>query len=126
MKKNVVTTLLGLGIAILLVASLGLAKAHPITKTIQILNPTKIGGGTMLQPGVYRVELQANSQSPELGFYQSGKQVAEVPVKLAPSQTKNSETEVLIDTASNTPVITEIDFRGSDQRMVLENSRSDK
>jgi len=108
------------------VAGLGLAKVHPMTKTIEILNPTEVGSGTMLKPGVYRVELQASSQSPELDFYQSRKQVAEVPVKLVASQTKNDETEVHYDTASKPQVITEIDFRGSNQRMVLEDSQPDK
>jgi hypothetical protein len=85
MTKNLVTTLLGLGVAILFVSSLGLAKAQTMTKTIDIVYPTKVGGGPMLQPGMYRVELQTNSKSPELDFYQSRQQVAEVPVKLVPS-----------------------------------------
>ena len=126
MKNNFVTTSLGLGIAILFAASLGLAKTKTMTKTIQILYPTEVSGGTPLKPGMYQVELLANSQSPEVGFYQNHTQIAEAPVKLVPSQTRNSVTEVQYDTIGNTHVIREIDFRGSNQRMVLEKPQPDK
>ncbi|HEV2383319.1 MAG TPA: hypothetical protein VG206_26435 [Terriglobia bacterium] len=124
MKKNFMTTLLGSGIAILLVASLGQARMN--TATVDIVDAAQIGEGTILKPGTYRVELLTNSQSPELGFYQNRKQVAETPVKLVPSQTTNTQTEVQYNTASNPQVMTEVDFRGSNQRVVLEDSQPAK
>ncbi|HEV2383308.1 MAG TPA: hypothetical protein VG206_26375 [Terriglobia bacterium] len=64
------------------------------TKTIQILYPAQIVGATMLKPGIYQVGLDRASQSPTLDFYQNRKEVAQAPVKLVSSPTKNSETEV--------------------------------
>jgi len=124
MKKNFATALLGSAIAILLVVIPGLAKTR--MTTVEIVDPAQIGEGTVLKPGTYRVELLTNSQSPELGFYQNRKQVAETPVKLVPSKTTNSETQVQYNTASNPQVMTEVDFRGSNQRVVLEDSQPGK
>jgi hypothetical protein len=91
------------------------------TRTIQILYPTEIAGKTTLKPGTYRVRLDAASHSPTLDFYQNSKQIAEAPVKLVPSESKISETEIRYHTVNNAHLITEIDFRGSRQRIMLEN-----
>jgi len=120
MKTRFITVLLGASVALLFAASLGLAKTT--TKTIQILYPTELTGGTTLKPGTYQVTLNTSSSSPELEFYQNRRQVAETPVKLVSTATKNNATEVQYDNAGNRHVITEIDFRGSDDRMLLENS----
>lgn len=120
MKGNFLTALLGAGIAALFAASLGLAKMT--TKTIQILYPTQIAGGKMLKPGTYKVALNTVSQSPALEFYQNNREVAQAPAKLVSTQTKNTQTEVRYNTAGHTDVITEIDFRGTNQRILLQNS----
>jgi len=121
MKSSFIRALVGASVALLLVASLGLAKKTN-TKTIQILYPTELTGGTTLKPGTYQVALNASSPSPQLAFYQNHRQVAETPVKLVTNPTKNDATEVQYDTAHHPCVITEIDFRGSNQRVLFENS----
>ena len=118
MRRNLKTVLLGSVTAVLLVAGLGLAKTS--MKTVDILNQVQIAGKT-LQPGMYRVELDTAMATPTLEFYQHNKQIAQAPVKLVPSQGKNQQTEVKYDTAKNQDVITEIDFRGARQRILLRN-----
>jgi len=117
MKHNYITALFSAGIVTFFAVSLGVAKTT--TKTIQILYPAQIADGTILQPGMYRVALNTVSQNPTLDFYQNGRQVAQAPVKLVSEQAKNTQTQVLYNTGGKTDVITEIDFNGSNQRMLL-------
>jgi len=117
MKHNCVTAFLGACIVALFAVSLGLAKTT--TKTIQIVYPARIADGTVLKPGTYRVKLNTASQTPTLDFYQNGRQVAQAPVKLVSEQAKNTQTQVLYNAGGKTEVITEIDFNGSNQRMLL-------
>ncbi|HXJ96568.1 MAG TPA: hypothetical protein VMT20_27330 [Terriglobia bacterium] len=117
MKHNYGSALLGAGIIALFAGSLGLAKTT--AKTIQILYPAQISDGTVLKPGTYRVALNTASQNPTLDFSQNGRQVAQTPVKLVSEQAKNTQTQVLYNTGGKTDVITEIDFNGSNQRMLL-------
>lgn len=66
--------------------------------------------------------LNTLSQNPTLDFFQNGRQVAQAPVKLVSEQARNTQTEVLYSTGGKTDVITEIDFNGSNQRMLLANA----
>ena len=100
------------------VLSAGLAAAK--TNTVQLPYATKIGNGSVLNAGSYRVALVNSSKTPELAFYQGGKQVAEAPVKLVSVPKKNSETQVIYDEShKNSNVMTEIDLDGWNQNMVF-------
>jgi hypothetical protein len=117
MTRNPMIVFLEAATAVLLCAALGLAK-KTTTKTVQILNPVQISG-TRLEAGTYQVALNTAAASPTLEFYQNRKEVAQTPVKLVATPSKNQETEVRYDTAENKNVITEIDFSGARQRILL-------
>jgi hypothetical protein len=118
MTRNLTTALLGAATAVLLVAGLGLAKSG--TKTVDILNRVQIAGRT-LKPGMYQVQLNTAMATPTLKFYQHNQEIAQTPVKLVSSQGRNQQTEVRYNTANNQDVITEIDFSGARQRILLQN-----
>jgi hypothetical protein len=66
-----------------------------------------------LQSGEYKVVLNNNSTTPEIGFYQDGKLVAQVPAKLVDQGKKINETKIYYDTrGANTQVITQMDLSG--------------
>jgi hypothetical protein len=66
-----------------------------------------------LQSGEYKVVLNNNSTTPEVGFYQNGKLVAQVPAKLVDQGKKFDETEIHYDIrGANTYVITQMDLSG--------------
>lgn len=116
MTKTLVAAAAGSAALVLLLANPGFAKTA--TKTIQILNQVQVAG-TTLKPGSYQVAIDTSSRSPMLDFYRNRKQVAQTPVKLVSSPSKNQETEVRYNTADNRDVITEIDLRGARQRILL-------
>jgi hypothetical protein len=119
--RNLTTVLLSSVTAAVLFA--GLALASTTTKTVDILNRVQVAGKT-IAPGMYRVELNTSTTTPTLEFYRHNKEVAQTPVKLVPSRGRNQQTEVKYNTANNQDVITEIDFSGAHQRMVLQNNPS--
>jgi len=118
MIRNLTTAVLSTITAVLLLAGPGLAKTP--TKTVDILNQVQIAG-KMLQPGMYQVELNTAMATPTLEFYRHSRKIAQTPVKLVASQGRNSQTEVRYSTANNQDVITEIQFKGARQRILLQN-----
>ena len=118
MIRNLTTAFLSTVTAVLLFAGLGLAKTA--TKTVDILNQVQIAGRT-LTPGMYQVQLNTATATPTLEFYVHNKQIAQTPVKLVPSEGRNQQTEVVYDTSNNQKVITEVDFKGARQRILLQN-----
>jgi hypothetical protein len=115
MKHKLVRSLLGSVAALLFVAGLVAAK----TTTVHILYKVDLQSGSMLKPGTYNVALLDSSKSPELAFYQNHKQVAESAVKLVSQTRKISETEIHYNAANNAHVLTEIDLRGWNQKVMF-------
>ncbi|HUI41438.1 MAG TPA: hypothetical protein VL523_05670 [Terriglobia bacterium] len=115
MRKKLENCLLGATAALLLTAGLALAK----TTTVHLMYNVKLASGTILQPGAYRVAVVNASNSPELAFYLNRKQVGEMPVKLVSEPAKISETEIHYDAANNSHVLTEIDLRGWNQKLMF-------
>ena len=116
MRNRFLICLFGAAVATVLSAGIGLAK----TSTVQFAYRAQLGNGPVINAGSYHIVLKNNSSKPELAFYQSGKQVAEAPVKLVPVAKKNSETAVIYDQSKTNPtVVTEIDLDGWNQNMVF-------
>jgi len=121
MKKNVVNKSMLAAIGILVAASMGFAKfrlldfGHSSNKSadVEIIQTARIPGGPTLHAGEYRVVLNNTSTTPQIGFYQDGKLVAQVPAKLVDQGKKISQTEVMYDTRdANNQLIMEMDLGG--------------
>ena len=64
--------------------------------------------------------LNNNSPTPEIGFYQNGKLVAQVPAKLVDQGKKINETKIYYDTrGADTQVITEMDLSGWREKVLF-------
>jgi len=121
MKRDLVNKAMLVATGILVAASMAFAKfplfdlGHSSKKSanVNLFEPGRIPGGPTLQPGKYKVVLNSNSPTPEIGFYQNGKLVAQVPAKLVDQSKKIDQTEITYVTRSgNTQVITEMDLGG--------------
>jgi len=121
MKKDMVNKSMLAAAWILVAASMAFAKFPSLdfgrsskkSATVEIDQTARIPGGPTLQSGEYQVVLNNNSTAPEIGFYQDGKLVAQVPAKLVDQAKKINETKIFFDTrGANTQVITEMDLHG--------------
>jgi hypothetical protein len=121
MRKDVLSKSMLVATGMLVAASMAFAKfpsldfGHSSKKSadVNIIQTARIPGGATLQPGEYKVALNDNSSTPEIGFYQNGKLVAQAPAKLVDQGKKFDETEVFYDTrGGSTEVITEMDLSG--------------
>jgi len=86
--------------------------AHFKTAQVQILYPSQIANGTELQPGLYKIEVTKNTNSPEVSFYRHNKLVAQTQAQVIDAGQKNNRTEVHYSTAGNQHVLTQLDLRG--------------
>jgi hypothetical protein len=106
MNKDVVNKSMLAAAGILVAASMAFAKFPSLdfgrsskkSADVDIYQTGRIRGGPTLQSGEYKVVLNNNSTTPEIGFYQNGKLVAEVPAKLVDQGKKINETKVYYDT----------------------------
>ncbi len=133
MKKDVLSKSMLAAAGILVATSMAFAKfpllefGHSSKKSadVEILQAARIPGGPTLQSGEYRVALNNSSTKPEIGFYQNGKLVAEVPAKLVEQSKKINKTEIYLDTqADSTQVITEMDLSGWRDKVLLGKNNS--
>ena len=106
MNKDVLNKSMLAAAGILVAASMAFAKfpsldfGHSSKKSanVEIDQTARIPGGPTLQSGEYKVVLNNNSTTPEIGFYQNGKLVAQVPAKLVDQGKKFDETAISYDT----------------------------
>jgi hypothetical protein len=121
MKKDVLNKSMLAAAGILVAASMAFAKfpsfdfgrSSKKSAQVEIYQTARIPGGPTLQSGEYKVVLTNNSTTPEIGFYQNGKLVAQAPAKLVDQGKKFDETAITYDTKSaGTPVIRQIDVGG--------------
>ena len=121
MKKDVVNKSMLAAAGILVAASMAFAKfpsfdlgrSSKKSATVEIDQTARIPGGPTLKSGEYKVVLTNNSPTPEIGFYQQGKLVAQVPAKLVDEGKKFDETKIYYVTKGvNTQVIMQLDLSG--------------
>lgn len=127
-KKDVVNKSMMAAAGILVAASMAFAKSPSPdlgrssrkSAEVDIYQTARIPGGPTLQSGEYRVVLNNNSPTPELGFYQNGKLVAQVPAKLVEQGKKIDETEILYQAeGDNSQVLTEMDLQGWKEKVLF-------
>ena len=128
MSKDVANKLMLTAIGILVAASMALAKFPSFdfgrssrkSATVDIDQTARISGGPTLKSGEYRVVLNNNSSTPEVGFYQNGKLVAQVPAKLVDQGKKFDETKIYYATkGADTQVITQMDLSGWREKVLF-------
>jgi hypothetical protein len=128
MKKDVVNKSMLAAAGILVAASMAFAKfplldfGHSSRKSadVDIFQAARIPGGPTLQSGEYRVVLNNTSTTPEIGFYQNGKLVAQVRAKLVDEGKKIDRTEIYYNTTrANSQVITEMDLSGWRDKVIF-------
>ena len=100
--------------------SLDLGRSSKKSAGVDIDQAARIPGGPTLQSGKYKVVLNNNSTTPEIGFYQHGKLVAQVPAKLVDQGKKFDQTAIAYDTPSaDTYVIREMDLSGWREKVLF-------
>jgi hypothetical protein len=99
-----------------------IAAAHEVT----ISQPAKVGNGSHLQPGTYRVEVVKNQDSSEALFYEGRDLRLRVPVTLTTGAKKAQYTEVHSTALSDARVITQIRLQGSRETPVFDQNSSAK
>jgi hypothetical protein len=134
MQKDVVNKSMLAAVGILVAASMAFAKfplfdygrSSKKSAHIEIIETARIPGGPTLQSGQYKVVLNNTSTAPEIGFYQDGKLVAQVPAKLVDEGKKIDQTEITYVTqGANTHVITEMDLSGWRDKVLFGQSKGD-
>jgi hypothetical protein len=101
------------GMAFAKFPSLDFGRSSKKSAKVEIDQTARIADGPTLQPGEYKVVLNNNSTTPEIGFYQNGKLVAQAPAKLVDQGKKINETAVTYDDqGSDSQVITKMDLSG--------------
>jgi hypothetical protein len=128
MKKDVVNKSMLAAAGILVAAGMAFAKFPSLdsgrsskkSADVEISQTARIPGGPTLQSGEYKVVLNSNSPTTEIGFYQNGKLVAQAPAKLVDQGKKFDQTAITYDTKSaDTQVITEMDLSGWREAVLL-------
>ena len=128
MKKDMVNKSMLVAAGILVAASMAFAKfpsfdlGHSSKQSARVAidQTARIPGGPTLQSGKYEVVLNNNSPTPEIGFYQNGKLVAQVPAKLVDQGKKINETKIYYDArGANTQVITQMDLSGWREKVLF-------
>jgi len=97
-----------------------IAAAHEV----RVTDPAKVGPGSELQPGTYRVEVVKNQDSSEVHFYKGGDLWLRVPVTLATEKAKAQNTEVHYSQLNGGKVITRIRLEGSKESLIFNQTPS--
>jgi hypothetical protein len=106
--------------ALFVVTGTALARSsHDRTAQVNIMFQTEVANGKVLQPGIYKVKVSNNANSPEVMFYQNNKLVAQTPARMVATSQKSGDTEVHYDTAGPEHVITQIDLRGWNEELMF-------
>ncbi len=128
MKKDVLNKSMVAAVGVLIAAGVAFAKfpsfdlghSSKSSASVAIDQTARIPGGPTLQSGKYKVVLNNNSPTPEMGFYQNGKLVAQVPAKLVDQGKKINETKIYYDTrGADTQVITQMDLSGWREKVLF-------
>ena len=89
-----------------------LGRSSRTSADVEIYTMTPISGGPTLQPGEYQVVLNNESPTPEIGFYQNRKLVAQVPAKLVDQGKEFDDTSIYYDHTGPALAIKEMDLAG--------------
>ena len=118
------SVIVGLGVAILATASLGLAswdshKASDRKTDITFATRVMFNSGQTLPAGTYRMEVPDNSSNPHVEFFKRGKVMATVHAKVVTQEKKNPYTTVDSNTQGDSQLVTVIRPAGWDESLVF-------
>jgi hypothetical protein len=135
MKHGVSKMILSAALAAGVCACVGFAGSHhdsSMRKTRVIFSQTmKFANGVELPAGEYRMEVPANSQTPNVQFFKiytgvyntqtevEGKAAASVNATVVSEPTKNARTEVVGDTQGDVQVVKSIQPKGWNEQLVF-------
>ncbi len=77
-------------------------------------------GGTQLEPGHYKLQIQGSGPDVQVTFLQNGKTVATVPGKLKTNDNEVTQDSIVTDSAKKT--LDEIQFRRDKESLVFQQS----
>src|SRR5690349_18116742 len=86
---------------------------------VSIVDRTKIGKGSELKPGAYRVEVVRNQDACEVLFYKSGDLMVRAPASVTTESRKAKETEIHFEQADGGQRITRMQLQGSKDILVF-------
>jgi hypothetical protein len=133
MRKDVVDKSVLAVAGMLVAASMAFAKSpspdlgHSFKNatTVEIYQNTPISGGPTLPSGEYQVVLNNESPTPEIGFYQNGKLVVQVPAKLVDQGKEFDDTSIYYDAKGASLAISEMDLSGWREEVLFGQNDSD-
>ena len=114
MRSQVVKSFIGLAAAVMIAATWSYAgwwgshKSADRSTKVSLASAEKLGNGSVLPAGTYRMEVPENVTAPEVMFYQYGKLVAQAKAKVVTNTVKNPYTEVDSTKEGSQDVITKI------------------
>jgi hypothetical protein len=105
--------------ALAVLSPLGAFARDKNQRSVDIPDAVQVGG-TQLQPGHYKLQIQGTGPDVQVTFLQDGKTVATVPGKLKTNDEQVTQDQIVTDSANKT--LAEIDFRRDKESLVFQQS----
>jgi hypothetical protein len=103
--------------ALAVLSPLGAFARDKNQRSVDIPNAVQVGG-TQLEPGHYKLQIQGTGPDVQVTFLQAGKTVATVPGKLKTNDDQVSEDAIVMDSKNKT--LDEIHFRRDKESLVFQ------
>lgn len=98
--------------ALLIVMTWSIAACATETQKITLMKSLDVNG-TTLQAGNYTLRFEATGATTKVSFLRGSKEVATAPAQLRTLPQKSETTQIMSNTESKSPRLSEINFRGS-------------
>jgi len=124
MNLKVVRFVLALAVALVMTASLSLArswfgKSSTKSLTVTLDRDAMLNNGAQLKAGGYTLKIPENTQSPQVEFYDGGRLIAKEQAKVVTQTEKNEYTALELTMKGNTNVITAVEPGGWPEKLVF-------
>ena len=96
------------------------AASTSLAHEVNIGGAARLGNGSSIEAGTYRIEVIKNQDSSDAVFYHDNEEVARAPVTLVNETSKARQTEVWSELRDDGRVITQIRLHGSKEALVFE------
>ena len=101
------------------------AASTSLAHEVNIGGAARLGNGSSIEAGTYRIEVIKNQDSSDAVFYHDNEEVARAPVTLVSEPSKARRTEVWSNVQDEGRVITQIRLQGSKEALFFEQARED-
>jgi len=105
--------------ALAVLSPLGAFARDKNQRSVDIPNAVRVGG-TQLEPGHYKLQIQGTGPDVQVTFLQDGKTVATAPGKLKMNDDNVTQDAIVTDSANKT--LDEIDFHRDKESLVFQQS----